>query len=69
MKEIIELPPACFVFFFFSYKERAEELYRCSAICMKTNDIYEMWEECPYLQKKFLVREWYVEEEEDTNED
>lgn len=63
MKEIIELAPQCFVCQYFSYKENAEELYRCSAVCMKTNDIYEMWEECPYLQKKYLVREWYVEEE------
>lgn len=64
MKEIIELPPQCFMCEEFSYKAEAEHLYRCKINCCKTNDIFEMWEECPYLQKKYLVREWYVEEEE-----
>lgn len=58
MAEIIELPPMCFFDCeFFSYKEGADELYRCEAICMKTNDLFEMWEQCPYLEKKYLVRE------------
>lgn len=56
-KEIIELPPQCFVCREFSYKEGADELYRCRVNCMCTNDIYDMWEECPYIQKKYLVRE------------
>lgn len=64
MKEIIELPPQCFMCEEFSYKAEAEYLYRCKINCYKTNDIFEMWKECPYLQKKYLVREWYVEEEE-----
>ena len=66
MKEIIELPPQCFVCKEFSYKLNANELYRCRALCLKTNDIYEMWDECPFLYKKYLVREYY---EDDTNED
>lgn len=57
MVKLMELPPQCFVCEYFSYKERAEELYRCSAICIKTNDIYEMWGDCPYMHKKYLVYE------------
>ena len=58
-KEIIELPPMCFFDCEnFQYKKGAEELYRCKAVCMKTNDIFEMWDECPYLEKKYLIREY-----------
>lgn len=57
MSEIIELPPMCmFDCEHFRYKKDAEELYRCKALCMQTNDLFEMWEECPYLDKKYLVR-------------
>jgi hypothetical protein len=57
MKEIIELPPQCFVCKEFSYKPNSEKLYRCRINCCCTNDIFEMWEDCPYLHKKYLVRE------------
>lgn len=57
MKEIIELPPQCFVCKEFSYKPKSEKLYRCRINCCCTNDIFEMWEDCPYLHKKYLVRE------------
>ena len=63
--EIIEVPPTCTWCEFFRYKRDAEELYRCKAICMQTNDIYEMWEECPYIEKKYLIREDPKEEGDD----
>ena len=56
--EIIELPPMCFFDCEeFSYKEGADELYRCKVQCIKTNDLFEMWEDCPFLEKKYLIRE------------
>ena len=64
-KEIIELPPQCFVCQYFSYKQGADELYRCKAICMQTNDIFEMWDDCIYLDKKYLIRETNEEIEEE----
>ena len=58
MKEIIELPPMCFFGCEnFRYKEGAEELYRCKATCMKSNDLFIIWEDCPYIEKKYMVRE------------
>ena len=58
MTGIIELAPQCFVCREFSYnKEDEEGLYRCRVNCMKTNDIYDMWDDCPYLWKKYLVHE------------
>ena len=57
MSNIIELSPQCFVCKDFSYHKDSEELYLCNALCMQTNDIYEMWDECPYMYKKYLIRE------------
>ena len=57
IKEIIEVPPTCTWCEHFKYEKESEEKYICKAICMKTNDLFEMWEECPYLDKKYLVRE------------
>ena len=57
MSKIIELAPQCFVCREFSYKANGEELYRCRVNCMQTNDIYDMWDNCPYLWKKYLVNE------------
>ena len=55
MAGIIELPPQCFVCREFSYHRGRNELYSCKSICMETNDIYEMWDECPYVHKKYLI--------------
>lgn len=55
--EIIELPPQCFVCKEFHYNAGEEELYECKALFMGSNDIFELWEECPFLDKKYLVRE------------
>ena len=57
MKEIIELPPQCFVCKDFRYNKENKELYACKPNCMRTNDIFEMWEECPFIEKKYLIRE------------
>ncbi len=58
MPEIIELPPMCFFDCEeFKYKEGAEELYRCRIQCMKSNDLFEIWENCPFPNKKYLIRE------------
>lgn len=57
MSEIIELPPQCMVCKEFSYHKGEELLYRCKVNCMRTNDIFEMWDECPFLEKKYIVRE------------
>ena len=57
MKEVIELPPQCLICKHFSYHQDTDKLYHCKAICMQTNDIFEMWEECIYLDKKYLIRE------------
>lgn len=67
-KEIIELPPMCFLNGCeeFRYKKGAEELYRCKIQCMKSNDLFEIWEGCPFIEKKYLVREY--EEEGDGDE-
>ena len=57
LAEIIEVPPVCTWCENFRYKKDADEKYVCKAICMQTNDIFEMWEECPRLDYKYLVRE------------
>ena len=57
MVEIIELPPRCFVCKEFHYTHKADQLYKCEINGYETNDIYEMWEECPYLHKKYLIKE------------
>lgn len=58
MKEIIELPPMClFDCEEFRYKKENDEKYICKIQCMQTNDLFEMWEGCPFLEKKYLVRE------------
>lgn len=63
-KEIIELPPSCTWCEEFRYKKDAEQIYRCKVQCMKSNDIFELFEECPYLHFKYAVRE-YQEGDED----
>ena len=58
MMEIIELPPMCFFDCEnFRYKQGADELYRCKVQCMKSNDLFEIWENCPYLEKKYRIIE------------
>lgn len=57
MNRIMELPPQCFVCRDFKYTKNKEGLYCCSAICITTNDIFDMWDECPYMHKKYLVYE------------
>lgn len=57
IKEIIEVPPVCTWCENFKYEKDADEKYICKSVCMRTNDIFEMWEECPFLDKKYLVRE------------
>jgi hypothetical protein len=57
MAEIIELSPQCFVCREFSYHKDSDELYSCKANCMRTNDIYDMWDDCPYIHRKYLVKE------------
>jgi len=32
-----------------------DEKYICKVQCMQTNDLFEMWEGCPFLEKKYLV--------------
>lgn len=63
--EIIELPPQCFYCEEFRYKQGAEELYRCKIQCFKSNDLFEIWEDCPFLDKKYLVREPIIKEADD----
>lgn len=55
--ELIELPPTCFFCDEFQYKQGADHLYRCKVQCIKTNDLFEMFKDCPYLEKKYCVRE------------
>ena len=57
IREFIPLPPSCTFCDEFRYKKGAEKLYRCKVQCIKTNDLFEMFEDCPYLEKKFAVRE------------
>lgn len=57
MPNIIELPPQCFICRDFDYRNGSDELYCCKAIGVPTNDIYEMWDECPYINRKYLIRE------------
>lgn len=63
-KEIIELPPTCTWCEYFIYDKEAEEKYICKPNCFRTNDIFEMWEDCPYLEKKYLIREYVLNDEE-----
>lgn len=56
-KQIIELPPSCLWCEEFRYKKGAEYLYRCKVQCMKSNDIFEIFEDCPYLHLEYAVRE------------
>lgn len=56
-KEIIELPPSCTWCSEFQYKKDADEIYRCKVQCFKSNDIFELFEDCPYLHLKYAVRE------------
>ena len=61
-KEIIELPPSYTWCAEFQYKKDSDEIYRCKVQCMKSNDIFELFEECPYLHLKYAVREPRSEE-------
>lgn len=66
-KELIEVPPTCTWCEEFIYKQEAEEKYICKVNCIQTNDIFEMWEECPYLERKYLV--WEPHDDEDGEDD
>ena len=56
-KEIIELPPSCTWCEEFLYNKEQEEIYGCKTNCMRSNDIFELFEECPYLHLKYAVKE------------
>lgn len=56
-KEIIALPPQCTWCEEFRYKKDAEKIYRCKINCACSNDIFELFEDCPYPHLKYAVRE------------
>lgn len=63
--ELIKMPPSCTFCKYFRYKKGAKKLYRCKMTCMKTNDIFELFEDYPYLHLQYAVRENAKETEND----
>lgn len=63
--ELIKMPPSCTFCKYFRYKKGAKKLYRCKMTCVKTNDIFELFEDCPYLHLQYAVRETVEENEND----
>lgn len=56
MKEIIELSPymvcpTCEEF------KKLEKEYLCKINCFRSKNLEEIWEDCPFLHKKYLIRE------------
>lgn len=64
-KRIIEAPPTCTWCEHFVYNEEADEKYICKPNCLHSNDIFVLWEDCPYLEKKYFVVESNNEREDD----
>lgn len=56
-KEIIELSPYDVCPWCEEFIEK-EDGYICKINCFKSKNLEEIWEDCPYLHKKYLVREW-----------
>lgn len=56
-KRIIELPPSCLWCEEFDYDKEADEIYECKVQYFKSNDVFELWEDCPYLHLKYAVQE------------
>ena len=54
-KELVKLPPYCTWCEKFRYKKDAEKIYRCKINCECSNDIFELFENCPYLYLKHAV--------------
>lgn len=63
--EIIELPPSCTWCGEFRYKKDAEKIYRCKINCECSNDIFELFENCPYIERKYGIRETKEENHEE----
>lgn len=63
-KELVKLPPYCTWCEEFRYKKDSDNIYRCKINCECSNDIFELFENCPYLHLKYAVRE-YDEDEQD----
>ncbi len=68
MDGIIELPPQCFVCRNFKYEQGGDPLYECTANLVQSNDIFDIWDDCPYLYKKYLILEQQSNEQEESNE-
>lgn len=56
-KEIIELSPYDVCPFCKEFVAR-EDGYICKINCFKSKRLKDLWEDCPFLEKKYLVREF-----------
>ena len=68
MGEVIESPPMCFFDCEdFIYKKDSDEHYICKVNCMQTNDLFEMWQDCPWVHKEIRIQ--HTLDNEDFNND
>ena len=56
--KIIELSPYDVCPFCKEFKE-VEDAYICKINCLKSKDLNDLWEECLFLDKKYIIRESY----------
>ena len=56
-KEIIELSPYDVCPYCEEYRYK-DDKHICRINCFCSVDLEEIWEDCPYLHKKYLIREW-----------
>lgn len=55
MSELIELDPYDVCPFCEEYRKKEDEHF-CKIMCCVSEDIYDLWDECPRIDKKYLVK-------------
>ena len=69
MVTLVKMPPYCTFCKEFRYKKGAEKIYRCKINCECSNDIFELFENCPYLHLHYGVKVDVEENENDVKDD
>ena len=61
-QELIEVSPYDACPYCEEYRKKGN-LHICKIMCCKSEDIYELWQDCPFLDKKYLVRVYEIDGE------